>query len=318
MTVNPLDQSPENHLIDSLFTIAAPKGNSWAELDISKFAIDLPQEGFFVAVEDLAQALDSIWYYEHYHYDTNEVAIPMIDTCYGLIFKNYYRKYKDMQDTYWQQNQDSLVLSKVIDSLWWNAYKQFYIHSQTWKGTKYYNKPHTPNSRNALPRIQVEIAYHSKTKKKSPELPTALNDEIACHKLTKKTAKCLFDIPKFAPVQYSQSTIKELLKSVRTGIDDQNWPYVLYYLFAYPDSFMNELPEHCKAASKEKASIKNLFAFSQQEHHQIIATLDSLLDTFKNNELEQLSDNIYSLRSNNGQTLFFYFDGQYWRMLMMG
>ncbi|MCP4439687.1 MAG: carboxypeptidase-like regulatory domain-containing protein, partial [Aureispira sp.] len=115
MTVNPLDQSPENDLIDSLFIIAAPKGNDWAELDISKFGIDLPKEGFFVVLEDLPQALDSVWYHEYTYYDTAYQKHASIDTCFGFVSKYYSKKYKDVQDVHWQYYENATT--PINDSL---------------------------------------------------------------------------------------------------------------------------------------------------------------------------------------------------------
>lgn len=312
MTVNSLDQSPENHLIDSLFIIAAPKGNDWAELDVSKFGVDLPKEGFFVVLEDLPQALDSVWYHQYTYYDTAYQEHTHIDTCFGYIYKHYSRKYSDMKDVHWQYYASSTTL--INDTLWWNAYKRFYISHNLLadkEETKY--NPMTTNAYWNLTQIQVEIAYHSKNKKQDNSIELE-QDSLPYQKLSKKLGKCLFDIPKLNQVDYSQSSPKELLEAIKKGILNSNWQYVLYYLCIYPSSFVDEIAQKCKE-NTNNFEFQKLFSLSQQEHHQALQYIEDLIQKVDGNTLEKLEDNIYRLHDLQQQAIYFYFDGKNWYML---
>lgn len=309
MTVNPLDQSPENYIIDSLFIIAAPKGNDWAELDISKFGIDIPQEGFFVVLEDLPQALDSVWYHQYTYYDTAYHEHTKIDTCFGYIYQYYSRKYKDIQDVYWHYYENAT--KPINDTSWRNDYKFLYNLPQD-KQSNFYPKYH-PNSIFLIPIVQVEIAYHTKDKKQAKSIELE-QDSLSYQKLSKKLGKCLFDIPKLNQVEYSQSSPKELLESIKNGIISSNWQYVLYHLCIYPSAFVEEIAQKCKEDANN-IEFQKLFSLSQQEHHQALQYIEDLIQKADANAIEKTEYNTYKINDLQQESIYFYFDGKNWYIL---
>jgi len=52
---------PGKNLIDTCFILSAKKGNEWVELDISKYNILIPAEGFYIAMEWLPGSMNYLY-----------------------------------------------------------------------------------------------------------------------------------------------------------------------------------------------------------------------------------------------------------------
>ncbi|MCP4438233.1 MAG: hypothetical protein GY810_04750, partial [Aureispira sp.] len=260
-------------------------------------------------LEDLPQALDSVWYHEYTYYDSAYQKHASIDTCFGFVSKYYSKKYKDVQDVHWQYYENATT--PINDSLWWNDYK-FWYNQPIEKQSDFHPKYH-PNSTFLIPLVQVEIAYHSKTKKQDNSIDLE-QDSLQYQKLSKKLGKCLFDIPKLDKVTYSQSSPKELLEAIKNGIINNNWQYILYHLCIYPSSFVDEIAQKCKT-NTNNFEFQKLLSLSQQEHHQALKYIEDLIQKIDSHILGKVENNIYNLHDLEQQTIYFYFDGKSWYML---
>ena len=59
--VNPKNNAPGELMNDQDFILSAKKGNEWAVIDISKYDIPIPKEGFFVSMEWLPDSKNSTY-----------------------------------------------------------------------------------------------------------------------------------------------------------------------------------------------------------------------------------------------------------------
>jgi hypothetical protein len=218
------DIKPGKELLQQNILAHGNLGNEWVTINISKYNIQIPENGFFIGIEWLPETKDKIYSdtlsvgtkYERV-IKGNGIAIGYKHEKYATSKYKVWRLYRNM-DTVWRMN--SLANEEMFnkDQVTESGFKYIINENNYWTMT---------------PCINAEIRY-SKSKDN-----TNLKDPKK-RKLNRiqKTKQDLF--------KYPQNSIKNLYSSLIKAFENDDIIYVLKYLCVYEDDDFRKIIEIIK------------------------------------------------------------------------
>lgn len=280
-----LDGSPKNSLLQEPLIIKEEQDRVWLSVDVSKENISIPKHGFFIAID---WNIDSIYYEKpdtviREIYYKNEKK-PRQDTIIsnGIVIGEYFTHDWNR----WRYNNDDEWIN-----IWLHNYINFYSKDPNYKRD---NKNH----RYQTFAIYANILYDKSAKKYQEDVLD--KNGIADDKLTNKILKKSVGKVKESSYNYHQSTLEELLQSVKKAFKNNDDSYLKTHLVFYTYEELELI-----ANDSEQFSCNNQCIESNTK------LLNDLISNLKDLKLKEIEPNYYQLTFKNFTTTLLFRNGKW-------